>query len=71
MVGYPATLISIEYPNNLNNKIKHFFSKRYQNKVTISQVHLIRIHLHIALILLLRALALINSIKLEGERQPP
>jgi len=70
MVGYPPTLISIRYPNNLNNKIKQFFSKRYPNKVTISQVHLVQIHLHIVLILLLRALALINSIKLERELQP-
>jgi hypothetical protein len=67
MVGNLPTLISIGYPSNLDNKINFFFSKIYPNIVTsLSHSN----SPHIVLILLLKALALINSIKLEGELQP-
>jgi hypothetical protein len=45
------------------------FSKIISNKVTSPKVHFAQIHLHIALILPLRSIASINSIKLEGELQ--
>jgi hypothetical protein len=69
MSKYLPTLISIRYPSILDNKLEQLFSSEiYPNKVTSSKVHSNSLS-YCSSSFEKAALALINSIKLEGELQ--